>query len=157
MESHDNDYKFLFKNEENRTTIINEMEKKLNEIIQSIDKHWKETGEVQKAPNTFNDYSQNVLKELQILNNDLRKFSELKSVIFKKDVNILLSLESANYKKTLEIFINKLNCFEIMKNDDDDYKLIKKENEISLLKQNLAFIREEINDFITNLKYKYLC
>ena len=34
--------------------------------------------------------------------------------------------------------------------------LIKKEKEISTLKQNLASVREEITDFITNLKYKYL-
>ena len=44
----------------------------------------------------------------------------------------------------------------MLKNDEDDYKLLKKEKEISNLKQNLAFIREQINDFITNLKYKYL-
>ena len=44
----------------------------------------------------------------------------------------------------------------MLKNDDDEFKLLKKEKEISLLRQTLADVREEINDFITNLKYKYL-
>ena len=149
------DYKFLFKNEEKRTTIIKELEKYLNESIQSIENHWKETGEVEKTPQKFNDYSNNILKQLQTLNNDLRKLSELKNDTFKKDVNILLNLESENYKTTLGIFINKLKCFELLKNDDD-CNLLKKEKEISMLKGNLSFIREEINDFLTNLKYKYL-
>ena len=156
MENINTDYKFLFKNEEKRTTIIKEMEKYFNESIQSIEKHWKETGEVEKTPQKFNEYSKNTLQQLQTLNNELRKLSELKNDSFKKDVNTLLNLESGNYKTTLGIFINKLNCFELLKNDDDDYKLIKKEKEISMLKENLASIREQINDFLTNLKYKYL-
>ena len=155
MENINTDYKLLFKNEEKRTTIIKEMEKYLNERIQSIEYHWKETGEIEKASQRFNDYSNNILQQLQALNNDLRKLSELKSDAFKKDVNILLNLESQNYKTTLGIFINKLQCFELLKKDDD-CNLLKKEKEISMLKGNLASIREEINDFLTNLKYKYL-
>ena len=152
-----NDYKFLFKNEEKRTTIIKEMEKYLNENIQAIEDHWKKTGEIEKTPQKFNDYCQNVLQELQKLNDEIKKYSDLKNDTFKKDVKCLLNFESENYKTTLGIFINKLNCFEMLKNDDDDYKLLKKEKEIDSLKQNLVSIREEINDFITNLKYKYLC
>ena len=151
-----NDYKFLFKNEEKRTTIIKEMEKYLNDNIQAIEEHWKKTGEVEKSPQKFNEYCQNVLQELQKLNDEIKKLSDLKKETFKKDVDILLNLESENYKTTLGIFINKLNCFEMLKNDEDDYKLLKKEKEISLLKQKLASIREDITDFITNLKYKYL-
>ena len=157
MENNTNDYKFLFKNEEKRTTIIKEMEKYLNDNIQAIEEHWKKTGEVEKSPQKFNEYCQNVLQELQKLNDEIKKLSDLKKETFKKDVDILLNLESENYKTTLGIFINKLNCFEMLKNDDDDYKLLKKEKEIASLKQNLVSIREDINDFITNLKYKYLC
>ena len=156
MENASNDYKFLFKNEEKRTTIIKELENYLNERILAIEIHWKETGEVEKSSDKFNEYSQNVLQELQKLNDELKKLGELKDQSFKKDVNTLLNLESENYKTTLGIFINKLKCFDMLKNDEDDYKLLKKEKEISNLKQNLAFIREQINDFITNLKYKYL-
>ena len=96
------------------------------------------------------------MQELQKLNDELRKMSELKKENFKKDVNILLNLEKENYKMTLGIYINKLNCFDLLKNDEDDYKLLQKEKEISTMKTNLSSIREEINDFITNLKYKYL-
>ena len=156
MENTSNIYKFLFANEEKRTSIIKELEKYLNERILAIEIHWKETGEVEKTSEKFNEYSQNVLQELQKLNDELKKLSELKDELFKKDVNALLNLESENYKTTLGIFINKLKCFDMMKNDEDDYKLLKKEKEISELKQNLSFIREQINDFITNLKYKYL-
>ena len=156
MENASNDYKFLFKNEEKRTTIIKELENYLNERILAIEIHWKETGEVEKSSDKFNEYSQNVLQELQKLNDELKKLGELKDQSFKKDVNTLLNLESENYKTTLGIFINKLKCFDMLKNDEEDYKLLKKEKEISNLKQNLAFIREQINDFITNLKYKYL-
>ena len=82
--------------------------------------------------------------------------SELKSDNFKKDVNFLLNLEKENYRITLNIFINKINCFDLMTKDEDDYKLLQKEKEIAEMKQNLESIREEINDFVTNLKYKYL-
>ena len=83
MENINTDYKFLFKNEEKRTTIIKEMEKYFNESIQSIEKHWKETGEVEKTPQKFNEYSKNTLQQLQTLNNELRKLSELKNDSFK--------------------------------------------------------------------------
>ena len=156
MESNINDYKFLFNNEEKRTEKIKEFEQNLNKRIQEIEIKWKETNIIDRNNNKFNEYSQTVLQELQKLNNDLRKMSELKSDNFKKDVNFLLNLEKENYRITLNIFINKINCFDLMTKDEDDYKLLQKEKEISTMKTNLVGIREEINDFITNLKYKYL-
>ena len=156
MESNINDYKFLFKNEEKRTEKIKEFEQNLNTRIQEIEIKWKETKIIDKNNNKFNEYSQTVLQELQKLNTELRKMSELKSDNFKKDVNFLLNLEKENYRITLNIFINKINCFDLMTKDEDDYKLLQKEKEIAEMKQNLASIREEINDFVTNLKYKYL-
>ena len=151
-----NDYKFLFNNEEKRTEKIKEFEQNLNKRIQEIEIKWKETNIIDRNNNKFNEYSQTVLQELQKLNNDLRKMSELKSDNFKKDVNFLLNLEKENYRITLNIFINKINCFDLMTKDEDDYKLLQKEKEIAEMKQNLESIREEINDFVTNLKYKYL-
>ncbi len=156
MESNINDYKFLFNNEEKRTEKIKEFEQNLNKRIQEIEIKWKETNIIDRNNNKFNEYSQTVLQELQKLNNDLRKMSELKSDNFKKDVNFLLNLEKENYRITLNIFINKINCFDLMTKDEDDYKLLQKEKEIAEMKQNLSSIREEINDFVTNLKYKYL-
>ena len=148
--------KFLFKNEEKRTTIIKDMEEYLNEVIQGIESNWKLNGEIEKSPKKYNEYSQSVMNELQKLNDELKKYSETNSDTFKKDVKFLLNLEGENYKTTLSIFINKLNCFDMLKNEEEDYKLLKKEKENSLLKETLASIREQINDFITNLKYKYL-
>ena len=156
MENNINEYKFLFNNEEKRTLIIKEFEQNLNTYIQEIERKWTETKTIDKNSTKFNEYSQTVLQELQKLNDELRKMSELKKENFKKDVNILLNLEKENYKMTLGIYINKLNCFDLLKNDEDDYKLLQKEKEISTMKTNLSNIREEINDFITNLKYKYL-
>ena len=156
MENNINEYKFLFNNEEKRTLIIKEFEQNLNTYIQEIERKWTETKTVDKNSTKFNEYSQTVLQELQKLNDELRKMSELKKENFKKDVNILLNLEKENYKMTLGIYINKINCFDLLKNDEDDFKLLQKEKEISTMKTNLSSIREEINDFITNLKYKYL-
>ena len=156
MENNINEYKYLFNNEEKRTTIIKEFEQNLSIYIQETERIWEETKTIEKSSTKFNEYSQNVLQQLQKLNDELRKMSELKSEIFKKDVNFLLNLEKENYKMTLSIYINKLNCFELLKNDEDDYKLLQKEKEIATMKSNLFGIREEINDFITNLKYKYL-
>ena len=156
MENNKTIYKFLFKNEEKRTTIIKDMEEYLNEVIQGIESNWKLNGEIEKSPKKYNEYSQSVMNELQKLNDELKKYSETNSDTFKKDVKFLLNLEGENYKTTLSIFINKLNCFDMLKNEEEDYKLLKKEKEISLLKETLASIREQINDFITNLKYKYL-
>ena len=152
MESNINDYKFLFNNEEKRTEKIKEFEQNLNKRIQEIEIKWKETNIIDRNNNKFNEYSQTVLQELQKLNNDLRKMSELKSDNFKKDVNFLLNLEKENYRITLNIFINKINCFDLMTKDEDDYKLLQKEKEIAEMKQNLSSIREEINDFVTNFK-----
>ena len=156
MENNINEYKYLFNNEEKRTTIIKEFEQKLNVYIQETEQKWKDEKIIVKNSPKFNEYSQKVLQDLQKLNNELRKFSELKNETFKKNVNFLLNLEQQNYKMTLSIYINKLNCFELLKNDEDDFKLLQKEKEIATMKTNLVGIREEINDFITNLKYKYL-
>ena len=156
MENNINEYKYLFNNEEKRTTIIKEFEQNLNIYIQETEQKWKDEKIVVKNSPKFNEYTQKVLEDLQKLNNELRKMSELKNENFKKNVNFLLNLEQQNYKMTLSIYINKLNCFELLKNDEDDYKLLQKEKEIATMKTNLASIREEINDFITNLKYKYL-
>ena len=156
MENNINEYKYLFNNEEKRTTIIKEFEQNLNIYIQETEQKWKDEKIVVKNSPKFNEYTQKVLQDLQKLNNELRKMSELKDETFKKNVNFLLNLEQQNYKMTLSIYINKLNCFELLKNDEDDYKLLQKEKEIATMKSNLFGIREEINDFITNLKYKYL-
>ena len=156
MENNINEYKYLFNNEEKRTTIIKEFEQNLNIYIQETEQKWKDEKIVVKNSSKFNEYTQKVLQDLQKLNNELRKMSELKDETFKKNVNFLLNLEQQNYKMTLSIYINKLNCFELLKNDEDDYKLLQKEKEIATMKSNLFGIREEINDFITNLKYKYL-
>ena len=156
MENDINEYKYLFNSEEKRTTIIKEFEQNLSIYIQETERIWEETKTIEKSSTKFNEYSQNVLQQLQKLNDELRKMSELKSENFKKDVNFLLNLEKENYKMTLTIYMNKLKCFELLKNDEDDYKLLKKEKEIATMKSNLFSIREEINDFITNLKYKYL-
>ena len=156
MENDINEYKYLFNNEEKRTTIIKEFEQNLSIYIQETERIWEETKTIEKSSTKFNEYSQNVLQQLQKLNDELRKMSELKSENFKKDVNFLLNLEKENYKMTLTIYMNKLKCFELLKNDEDDYKLLKKEKEIATMKSNLFSIREEINDFITKLKYKYL-
>ena len=156
MENNINEYKYLFNNEEKRTTIIKEFEQNLNIYIQETEQKWKDEKIVVKNSPKFNEYTQKVLEDLQKLNNELRKMSELKDETFKKNVNFLLNLEQQNYKMTLSIYINKLNCFELLKNDEDDFKLLQKEKEIATMKTNLVGIREEINDFITNLKYKYL-
>ena len=151
-----NEYKYLFNNEEKRTEIIKEFEQNLSVYIQETERIWEETKTIEKSSTKFNEYSQNVLQQLQKLNDELRKMSELKSENFKKDVNFLLNLERENYKTTLTIYLNKLQCFELLKNDEDDFKLLQKEKQIASMKSNLFSIREEINDFITNLKYKYL-
>ena len=156
MENNINEYKYLFNNEEKRTTIIKEFEQNLNIYIQEAEQKWKDEKIVVKNSPKFNEYTQKVLQDLQKLNNEIRKFSELKNETFKNNVNFLLNLEQQNYKVTLSIYINKLNCFELLKNDEDDFKLLQKEKEIATMKSNLFGIREEINDFITNLKYKYL-
>ena len=156
MDNNINEYKYLFNNEEKRTSIIKEFEQNINIYMQETERIWEETKTIDKSSSKFNEYSQKVLQELQKLNDDLRKLSELKSENFKKDVNFLLNLERENYKLTLTMYLNKIQCFELLKNDEDDYKLLRKEKEIATMKSNLFSIREEINDFITNLKYKYL-
>ena len=156
MENEKKMYMEVFKNEEYRTKQIKELENYLNDTIKSIEIEWKENGEIPKNNNKYNEYTQKVIDQLQILNNDLRKICENSNDKFKNDINQLLSLEEANFKSTINIFIQKLNCFELISKDEDDYKVINKEKEIANLKQKLSLIREQINDPITNLKYTYL-
>jgi len=42
--------------------------------------------------------------------------SELKDETFKKNVNFLLNLEQQKYKISLSLYINKLNCFKLLRN-----------------------------------------
>ena len=151
-------YKYLFKNEEERTKIIKELEKYLNDAFKEIEIKFKESNEIPKnSTNKYEKYMENTLNELQKLNNELRKIEsnvDCKENI-KKDINKLLNLESLNYKNTINIYLNKLSCFDLIKNEEDA-KLIQKENEIANLKSNLSFIREQINDLLTNLKYSYM-
>ena len=151
-------YKYLFKNEEERTKIIKELEKYLNDALKEIEIKFKELNEIPKnSTNKYEKYMENTLNDLQKLNNELRKIEsnvDCKENI-KKDINKLLNLESLNYKNTINIYLNKLSCFDLIKNEEDA-KLIQKENEIANLKSNLSFIREQINDLLTNLKYSYM-
>ena len=151
-------YKYLFKNEEERTKIIIELEKYLNDAFKEIEIKFKELNEIPKnSTNKYEKYMENTLNELQKLNSELRKIEsnvDCKENI-KKDINKLLNLESLNYKNTINIYLNKLSCFDLIKKEEDA-KLIQKEKEIANLKSNLGFIREEINDLLTNLKYSYM-
>ena len=146
----------VFKNEEIRTQQIKELENYLNDAIKSIEIEWKESGEIPKTNNKHNEYTQKVINQLQKLNNDLRKIGENSSNTLKNDINKLLSLEEVNFKTIMNIFIQKLACFDLISKDEDDYKVINKEKEISNLKQKLFSIREQINEHITNLKYSNL-
>ena len=151
-------YKYLFKNEEERIKIIIELEKYLNDAFKEIEIKFKELNEIPKnSTNKYEKYMENTLNDLQKLNNELRKIEsnvDCKENI-KKDINKLLNLESLNYKNTINIYLNKLSCFDLIKKEEDA-KLIQKEKEIANLKSNLGFIREEINDLLTNLKYSYM-
>ena len=151
-------YKYLFKNEEERTKIIIELEKYLNDAFKEIEIKFKELNEIPKnSTNKYEKYMENTLNELQKLNNELRKIEsnvDCKENI-KKDINKLLNLESLNYKNTINIYLNKLSCFDLIKKEEDA-KLIQKEKEILNLKNNIVFIREQINDLLTNLKYTYM-
>ena len=146
----------VFKNEEIRTQQIKELENYLNDAIKSIEIEWKESGEIPKNNNKHNEYTQKVINQLQKLNNDLRKIGENSSNTLKNDINQLLSLEEVNFKTIMNIFIQKLACFDLISKDEDDYKVINKEKEIANLKQKLFSIREQINEHITNLKYSNL-
>ena len=159
MENEKNEKKLyveVFKNEEIRTQQIKELENYLNDAIKSIEIEWKETGEIPKKNNKHNEYTQKVINQLQKLNNDLRKIGENSSNTLKNDINQLLSLEEVNFKTIMNIFIQKLACFDLISKDEDDYKVINKEKEIANLKQKLFSIREQINEHITNLKYSNL-
>ena len=159
MENEKNEKKLyieVFKNEEIRTQQIKELENYLNDAIKSIEIEWKESGEIPKTNNKHNEYTQKVINQLQKLNNDLRKIGENSSNTLKNDINQLLSLEEINFKTIMNIFIQKLACFDLISKDEDDYKVINKEKEISNLKQKLFSIREQINEHITNLKYSNL-
>ena len=43
---------------------------RLNEIIQGIESTWKLKGQFEKTPQKYNEYSQNIMKELQKLNDE---------------------------------------------------------------------------------------
>ena len=159
MENEKNEKKLyveVFKNEEIRTQQIKELENYLNDAIKSIEIEWKESGEIPKTNNKHNEYTQKVINQLQKLNNDLRKIGENSSNTLKNDINQLLSLEEVNFKTIMNIFIQKLACFDLISKDEDDYKVINKEKEMANLKQKLFSIREQINEHITNLKYSNL-
>ena len=156
METNKKLYKLLFKNEEKRTLIIKEFEEYLSLNIKGIESDWKLNGEIDINNQKYNEYSENVLQEIQKLNDELKNISEDESDEFKKDIKMLLSLESENYNIILNIFINKVKCFDLIKDDEDKTKIEKREKEILSLREDLSSIREQINDFITNLKYKYL-
>ena len=128
----------------------------LSSTITSIENEWKRTGIVPNS-NAYNERTQRTIKEIQKLNNDLRaKANETVLQEFKNDINRLLSLEESNFKTTVNIHLMKLACFELIRKDEDDYKVIQKEKEIANLKQELSSIRVEINDLITSLKYQYI-
>ena len=149
-------YKLLFNNEEKRTAIMKEFEECLYLNMQKIESDWKLNGEIENNTQKYHEYSDSVMKEIQKLNDELKKISEEESDTYQKDLKYLLNLESDNYKITLDIFNNKLKRFIMIKNEEDENKILKKDKDILLLKDNLSSIREKINDFITNLKYKYL-
>ena len=127
MENEKNEKKLyveVFKNEEIRTQQIKELENYLNDAIKSIEIEWKETGEIPKNNNKHNEYTQKVINQLQKLNNDLRKIGENSSNTLKNDINQLLSLEEINFKTIMNIFIQKLACFDLISKDEDDYKYL---------------------------------
>lgn len=150
-------YQFLFKNEDKRTTIMKEMEEYLNSAVKGVESSWRLNGKIEKNTQKYIEHAEeNFMEEILQLNSELRKQSELEEDTYKKDVKSLLKLESQNSQTTLNIYINTLNYFDMMNNGEDEDKIAKKEKEISLLKESLSPLREQINDFITNLKYKYL-
>ena len=158
MENEKTLYKYLFKNEEERTKIIKELEKYLEDAIKDIEIKFKEFNEIPKNSSNKNEkHMESVLNDLQKLNNELRKIQNNINCKenLKKDIDKLLNLESSNYKNIINIYLNKLSCFDLIKKEEDD-KLIQKEKEIVNLKNNLVFIREQINDLLTNLKYTYM-
>ena len=65
MENNINEYKYLFNNEEKRTTIIKEFEKNLHIYIQETEKKWTDEKIVVKNSPKFNEYTQKVLQDLQ--------------------------------------------------------------------------------------------
>lgn len=110
------------------------------------------------------DYSakcKSYLEGAQILNNELKTLRTKISSTYpdSKEVNLinrLLSLEESNYKLTINIFLKKLNYFNLLKSDADDEDFIKNENDIAELKMKQTEIRENISDLITTLKYENL-
>jgi len=158
MENEKTLYKYLFKNEEERTKIIKELEKYLEDAIKDIEIKFKEFNEIPKNSSNKNEkHMESVLNDLQKLNNELRKIQNNINCKenLKKDIDKLLNLESSNYKNIINIYLNKLSCFDLIKKEEDA-KLIQKEKEILNLKNNIVFIREQINDLLTNLKYTYM-
>lgn len=150
-------YQFLFKNEDKRTSIMKEMEEYLNSAIKGVESSWKLNGKIEKNTQKYIEHAEeNFMQEILQLNSELRKLSEMETDTYKKDVKSLLKLESENSQTTLNIFINKLNCFDMINSGESEDKIAKKQQEITLLIEVLSSLREQINDFISNLKYKYL-
>lgn len=136
---------------------MKEMEEYLNSAVKGVESSWRLNGKIEKNTQKYIEHAEeNFMEEILQLNSELRKQSELEEDTYKKDVKSLLKLESQNSQTTLNIYINTLNYFDMMNNGEDEDKIAKKEKEISLLKESLSPLREQINDFITNLKYKYL-
>ena len=127
-----------------------------------LNNNYQEKEDIQKEyEKKFAEYSNNVLNSLQLLNNELKSFrdSDNASEEVKNDINKLLDLEKENYQLTIKIFLDKLKVLSLMRNNEDgdnDAKIHKIEREISEDKDMLAYTRDEITDFITGLKYKYL-
>jgi hypothetical protein len=125
-------------------------------LLSLLDKEWKESKKLHNWDYTAKCKS--YMEGAQILNNELKTLRTKISSINpdSQEVNLingLLSLEESNYKLTINIFLKKLNYFNLLKSDADDDDFNKNENEIVELKMKQTEIRETISDFITALKY----
>lgn len=157
MENDKNIYKIIFKNQENRIILIKELEDFVNNSLYTVETLFKQTGQVQHEYTTkFNEYSMKTLQALQSLNDELKNIKESSSNEVKKNIDILLGLEKDNYQLTISIFLDKIKCFDMIQKEEDESIIIKKEKEINNNRETLSTIREQISDFINDLKYKYL-
>lgn len=112
---------------------------------------------VSKNNSSHTEKTKTTITALQKLNNALREKGKSSNIEqFTNDINNILSLEENNFKTTLNIFLFKLECFDLLQKDEDDYKVLQKEKEIAQMKKQLALTRTEISDIITSLKYQYI-
>lgn len=112
---------------------------------------------VPKNKSSHTEKTKTTITALQKLNNELREKAKSSNIEqFINDINNILSLEETNFKTTLNVFLSKLECFDLLQKDEDDYKILQKEKEIAQMKKQLASIRTEISDIITSLKYQYI-